>query len=231
MKITYPNDTDSDFAISGWAGYENALKADPDGVKAVLRVASRIPHTKGREGIEPSLMRELAHIIQRESAWNPHIVNGIKCVGLIQFCDPKAEGTTFEALRAMSLSEQAPYVERYFQRILKSTGPASRPGDLYMATFYPDAFHTDDSHIIGESTSTGFPLKVWEQNPGLRCSPQGPITSGCVRAYGTPHSDPPSGFPDLGSTLAKSGSGKAGLVVPLFLLVTVGVVAASKRKR
>lgn len=230
MKITYPNNTDTDFAISGWAGYENALKSDPEGVKAVLRVASRIPHTKGREGIEPSLMHELAHIIQRESAWNPHIVNSIGCVGLIQFCDPKGEGSTLEKMRAMSLSEQAPYVERYFQRILKSTGPASRPGDLYMATFYPAAFHTDDGHVIGESTSTGFPLKVWEQNPGLRCSPQGPITSGCVRAYGTPHSDPPSGFPDIGSTLAKSGKRGPGWIFPFTLLAMTGIVAASRKK-
>lgn len=212
----------------GWKGYETALQHNPEGVKAVLRVAKDIPHTEGRALMSPSIELELAHIIERESGWRPDIQNVINgkpfATGLIQFTPQTAEqlGTTPLKLKAMSLQEQSVYVAKYFDMVLGAVGPAKKPGDLYIATFYPKVSHAPPEYVIAAKDSPGkWERLIWEQNPGLRCSPEGPITVACVRAYGTPSSEPPSGLPDLadpGPTVKARGSqGALGIMLVLFL--------------
>lgn len=196
-----------------WEGYNDALETDPKGVCAVLRVAGQIPATQGRLSMSPSLELELAHIVERESRWLPSIQNSIGATGLIQFMPQTARdlGTTTAELKKMSRVEQSAYVKAYFDKVLGKVGPAARPGDLYIATFYPAAYHTPDSHVIAEPGTI-----IWKQNPGLRCTPDGPITTGCVRAWGTPKTEPEIWPPPCGGGRdynKGAATGPAGLVL------------------
>ena len=210
-----------------WEGYEAAVLKDPIGVQTVLDVADRIPAKQERLETMPSIQNELAYVVEKESRWRPDIVNPNGCVGLIQFCDPPFVGSTREDLKRMSLSEQALYVEKYYNKVLKSTGALRRPGDLYMATFYPEFYNKNDSFIIADETTRS---KVWEQNPGLRCSKDGPITVGCVRAHGTPKTTPPTWPPPRHTSKGKGGSkGRSGGLAAILLAVAIGVVALRRR--
>lgn len=207
----------------GWQGYEKARDTDEEGVIAVLKIADLIPATDGRRNMSPSIAHELAHIIERESRWSPSIENSIGAVGLIQFMPDTARtlGTTTGELKKMSRKEQAPYVLKYFRNVLNATGPIEKPGDMYMATFYPKYFRAPDDTIIGAKDSKGYAFRVWEQNPGLRCSPEGPITAGCVRAFGTPTTEPPSGWPTLQAPDPTVDRARGNAMVGLLLIVLV----------
>jgi hypothetical protein len=179
-----------------WEGYEAALKKDRKGVEEVLSWVKAFPADPGRANMSPNLKHELAWIIERESRWNPAAQNDTsKATGLIQFMPATAKSMwnlNVDSFKSMDLHQQAFYVGDYFKRVLGQVGPVKRPGDLYLATFLPAVFHKSDDHVIGDKDSEGMALKIWQQNPGLRCYPDGPITVGCVRKWGTPTSLPPS---------------------------------------
>lgn len=225
--------------MAGWPGYEAAVKRDRKGVAKVLRVADLVPAHEGRVAQNPSLVAELAWIIEIESKWEPWARNpDTQATGLIQFMPDTAKtlGTTVDALKGMTLSEQAPYILDYFKRIMGQAGKATIPGDLYMMTFYPKYLNNDDDDIIADKNGP-YP-KVWEQNPGLRCTPEGPITVGCVRSKGIPKSLPSTPFPSVddppkggGGNDGGQGGKKKSMVGPVVLAgLGLGlVVAVAKR--
>lgn len=213
-----------------WAGYIAAKVSDPTGVEHVLQVY--IARTPERDKQSPSMRAELAHVIEIESAWRPDIVNPDSgATGLIQFTKETAVelGTTVQALRKMSRSEQTEYVQAYFDKVAKT---ASKQGDVYLMVFSPAFVGHEDHEVI-------FPVgtKAWKQNPGLRAPGDGPITVGRVRSIGIapgelpdeggqlppPPSKPPKGKPPKGKP-SKGGGGS-------LLLLALAWYFWKKRKR
>jgi hypothetical protein len=200
----------------GWKGYSAALASDPGGVRAVL--ATRIAATPERAAMSPSVVDELAWIIGNESDWNPAATNSIGATGLIQFMPATAAmlGTTTDALRKMSRKQQSRYVQKYFDRVTNNgSRKVRRKGDLYLLTFMPGHLNDADDGVIFDVGTKG-----WEQNPGLRVSPSGPITAGSVRARGTPTTPRPG---------AQKGQGRASSG-GLGLALVVAAVAFLMRK-
>jgi hypothetical protein len=123
---------------------------------------------------------ELAAIISIESGWRPESHNAIGAGGLIGFLPATLARLgwtgTPEQFWQLSISEQLHYVARFYSAWC---GRIHRPGDLYVATFWPQAVGAPDEEVIA---AQGGPHEiVWEQNPGLR-GPDGVITAGSVRA-------------------------------------------------
>src|SRR5262245_49739664 len=143
---------------------------------------------------------EVDRVIQNESGWNTAARNPIGgAVGLIQFMPATLVGLGYNAgpdsFQQLSALEQLPWIQKYF-----SGGRRWKiPGDTYLRTFWPDAVGEPDNFQIARPDSVGFELKVWQQNPGLRESPTGPITAGSVRKlalggpvhHPLPHNPPP----------------------------------------
>lgn len=128
---------------------------------------------------------EVSAVIQVESGWRPDARNPISdASGLIQFMPSTLAKLGFEPnaatgaerarrMRALSILEQTPWVVRYFAAM-----PAWRVrGDTYLAVAAPSAIGAPDAHVVYDVGT-----KAWEQNPGLRVSPNGPITAGSIRA-------------------------------------------------
>lgn len=200
-----------------WKGFSRAAKEDPSGVTSVLAVT--ISATPERLALSPDVREELAWIIEKESAWNPTAVNMVSnATGLIQFMPSTAKdlGTTVEALRAMSRAEQAPWVQKFFDRVTnKGKKKVRRVGDVYLLTFNPGHVGDDDSAVLYEVGTTG-----WLQNPGLREGKTGPITAGTVRRAGTPSSSLPGVGP--GPVPAKGSS------VPNWVWLLLALYVARK---
>ena len=213
-----------------WDGYESALSSDYDGVFAVLAKSDGFRATDARRAISPSVKAELAWIVENESGWNPAARNKYTdASGLIQFMPDTAKGMfglSVAEIRGMTRKQQAKLVGDYYSRILKSTGPVNRPGDLYLATFYPAAMSKDDDFIIFPVDSKG-----WEQNKGLREPGDGPITAGSVRRKGIPSSLPPSGFPDDAPKDKPTRAGGQGGSWGAPLLLVLTVLAAGRMLR
>lgn len=147
---------------------------------AVVEIARRL-------GIDPAW---LANAIQSESRWNPAARNPYSgASGLIQFMPKTAAGmgVTTAQLRAMTVSQQLPYVLRFLS---PHAGKMQSQGDVYLAIFYP--------RFLGKPDSTAFPAKVVKQNPGI-------LTIGhLVRAHNKPAKLPTDGAaPSPADALAK----------------------------
>lgn len=214
-----------------WAGYLGALSEDPAGVKRVLE--TKIVATASRNAQKPSVRTELAWVIEVETAhtWRPDIVNPTsRATGLIQFMPDTAKslGTTVEALAVMSRTEQAEWVQKYFNKVVKD---AIYVGDVYMMVAAP-AFtgQPDDTVVYAKGT------KAWEQNPAWHPAGGGDITAGSIRRVGTP---PTLDLPDEGGAIIPvpkpkpkpkggGGGGGAGL---LFVLLGAGLLLSGKGKR
>lgn len=79
----------------------------------------------------------LAAVISYESGWDPAAKNPRSSAsGLIQFMEDTAAslGTTTASLRSMSISQQLPYVEKFFRRL---TGKMTSMASVYAAVFGP----------------------------------------------------------------------------------------------
>lgn len=114
-------------------------------------------------------------IFYKESKINPHIVNSIGAVGLIQFMPATAKGlgTTTDALKNMTAVEQLDYVYKYFKPY---AGKIKSVEDLYMITFFPVAVGKSDDNILqSKGLSAG---KVAKANPGIDLNKDGEITNG-----------------------------------------------------
>jgi hypothetical protein len=94
----------------------------------------------------------LANLINFETGgtWNPKITNNLGYVGLIQFGQAAAQGigTTREALKNMTFSEQLVFVDKYLEKVFKSRKVLDANNkvfnnfnqeDLFMSVFYPVA--------------------------------------------------------------------------------------------
>jgi hypothetical protein len=143
---------------------------------------------------------ELAWVVEIESVWDPTATNMLTdATGLIQFMPATAKGmgTTTDALRGMSREQQAPYVQKFYdQTTSNGKRKLARVGDLYILTFMPGHLGSPDETVIFAPGTKG-----WEQNKGLRESPEGPITAGSVRRRGTP----PEPMPTVGASSSKPG--------------------------
>ncbi|MGV3621824.1 MAG: peptidoglycan-binding protein [Archangium sp.] len=127
----------------------------------------------GRLGVRPEW---IFAVMKNESGMDPAAVNRTSnATGLIQFMPETARGlgTSVEALRNMSATEQLRYVERYFQPY---AGKIRSGPDMYMATFWPAGLGKPDSYNIGGAT-------VARQNPIFDLNRNGQITAGEFREY------------------------------------------------
>lgn len=101
----------------------------------------------------------LLAIMDVESGMNPAATNSYGYTGLIQFGDTAAKeiGTTTSALRAMSATNQLPWVQKYFDLWIKRLGLKSVDSfaDLYLLVLYPAGVKiTDDSaYVMPKSTA------------------------------------------------------------------------------
>ena len=100
----------------------------PQEIRALQETAQRL-------GVNP---QDILAVMQMESGVNPSAYNEKGgATGLIQFMPKTAQGlgTTTEALRGMSITEQLPFVEQYFKRAGLPKGATA--GQIYGATFLP----------------------------------------------------------------------------------------------
>lgn len=127
----------------------------------------------GRLGVKPEWIYA---VMKNESGMSPSAVNRISnATGLIQFMPDTARGlgTSVEALKNMSATEQLKYVEKYFKPY---AGKIKSGPDMYMATFWPAGLGKPDSYNIGGAT-------VARQNPIFDLNRNGQITAGEFREY------------------------------------------------
>jgi hypothetical protein len=125
--------------------------------------ADELVAVAGRLNIDPAW---LANIIAIESrGGDPQAVNDISgATGLIQFmpcpiCTAEDLGTTTSALYQMTGLQQMPYVERYFQMVMRRHGPVRSQEDVIAAVFYPAYIGQPDREM---------PYNVQRDNPGIR---------------------------------------------------------------
>lgn len=114
-------------------------------------------------GIDPNW---LMLVMFKESRISPRAYNASsKASGLIQFLPRTAVGlgTTVDALRAMSGTEQLDWVYAYMKPY---KGKFTRYVDVYLAVFYPAAIGFGDLHVIARKGSN-----VYEQNKAMDRNP------------------------------------------------------------
>ncbi|GGI87268.1 transglycosylase SLT domain-containing protein [Deinococcus wulumuqiensis] len=131
-------------------------------VSALTGVAERL-------GIDPQALLAVAF---KESALNPAAVNKASgASGLIQFLPSTARGlgTTAEAVRRMSPTEQAPYIERYLREA--GVRPGASLEQVYAAVFAGSASKT------GRVLYTTADGRAYSDNKGLDLDGDGKITS------------------------------------------------------
>lgn len=174
-----PNDQESkvqdDFDTSGFTQSDldaiEALESDPDWQRELEAIEARYPNLS-RE--------ELYNVIKGESAFNPQALNQRSgASGLFQFIPPTAGdlGTNTRNIRNSTPAEQLNLYGSYLDRY--SYNPDNTGlGIMQAAPAYanrPPNFVLPGSYAIGG--------KAWEQNPGWRQSPNGPITVQSVNDY------------------------------------------------
>lgn len=114
-------------------------------------------------GIRPEWLMAVMHF-ETAGTMNPGIQNSIGATGLIQFMPNTAIGlgTTVDALKKMTGSEQMYWVHKYlspYQNKIKSLA------DLYMAVFYPLAISRGQEFVLGSQNNTAD--TVARQNPSF----------------------------------------------------------------
>lgn len=115
-------------------------------------------------------------VMNSESGLKPDAVNkNGGATGLIQFMPKTAEGlgTTTEALRKMTATQQLDYVYLYFKPY---TGKMKSAFDVYLVTFFPAAVGKTDSYVF-ETKSLSRSL-IARQNPAIDLNKDGQITMG-----------------------------------------------------
>lgn len=144
--------------LIGIKGLENWLPAER---KALVQVANRL-------GMNPDY---LVSAMKFESGLNEKAINKTSgASGLIQFMPSTAKnlGTTIDAIRKMSKTEQLVYVEKYFQ---SHAGKLKNLRDVYAAIFYPAAIGKSDDFVIANEGSA-----VYSQNQVFDKAGKGFIT-------------------------------------------------------
>lgn len=129
----------------------------------------------------------MAGVMGLESGFKPEAVNPSGgASGLIQFmpATAKALGTSIEAIRSMTGTEQLEWVEKFFR---PHAGRLTRLGDYYMAVFMPGYLGAPRETVLGELGSTEILPKtnltkgrIYEQNKGLDIDRDGKLTVGDV---------------------------------------------------
>jgi hypothetical protein len=120
--------------------------------------ARELVETAGRLKFDPAW---LANIIHLESGGNPQARNPTSAAtGLIQFMTFTAKdlGTSIDALYQMDGKQQMPYVERYFQNIMKRYGQLDSQEKVIAAVFFP-AYINQPLAVMS--------AQVQAQNPGI----------------------------------------------------------------
>lgn len=127
-------------------------------------------------GLNPSYIAA-PMAVETGHTFSPSIQNPFtRATGLIQFMPPTATamGTSVEALKRMSATEQLAYVKRFFAPYAGRIRP-DVPGDYYLAIFYPALIGHDPGTVIYSAGDTGY-----AQNAGLDRNGDGVITVGDV---------------------------------------------------
>ena len=175
-------------------------------------------------GLNPSYIAA-PMAVETGHTFSPSIQNPFTgATGLIQFMPPTATamGTSVEALKKMSATEQLAWVKKFFEpyagRIRKDV-----PGDYYLAIFFPALIGHDPSTVIYSAGDTGY-----AQNAGLDRNGDGVITVGDVTAtvdgvVAEARSRPPIDVPVGASFLAWAFGG--------IVAVLVGSVAYQRRSQ
>lgn len=118
----------------------------------------------------------LPRIIMHESSMNPASVNTeSNATGLINFMPFIATelGTSVDALKNMTGTEQLKYVKKYYQGLQKTHGIPKSLADAYMLTFYPVAVNQPDSFKLSNA--------AWSENQELDKDKKGYLTVGDIR--------------------------------------------------
>ena len=103
---------------------------------------------------------DLLRVMSKESGVDPRIRNTRSgATGLIQFMPSTARklGTSVDALRRMTASEQMVYVEKYFEPY---KGRLNSLDDLYTVVFYPAALGQPDNFVVGSERSMSWAKTV-----------------------------------------------------------------------
>jgi hypothetical protein len=129
----------------------------------------------------------VAGVISHESGFNPAAhtpIPGQTATGLLQFIESTARslGTTTDALRTMSALQQLPYVERFFQRTLRTV--PTQAEDYILATFgRADLVGAPDDTVIDRANADD-PREAerYRVNSALDATGKGYITVADLRA-------------------------------------------------
>lgn len=103
----------------------------------------------------------LAAVISFESGWDPAISNPeSRCTGLIQFCKAARDmlGVSIADLKAMTVAQQLPLVERFYREQGARVLSASRKsvGDAYLAVFAPARVGLPDDATVYQKPSQNY---------------------------------------------------------------------------
>jgi hypothetical protein len=100
-------------------------------------------------------------IMKHESSLNPSVKNNIGCVGLIQFCPDKPNGTTktingkkysLEDIRT-NLETQMNVIKEFWLSGYNS-GKIKKPTDLYIFNFFPVAAGKSDNYVLQTNSTS-----------------------------------------------------------------------------
>jgi hypothetical protein len=142
----------------------------------------KLDQVAGRLGVTPDSMLK---IMNSESGLKTDAVNpNGGATGLIQFMPATARGlgTTTDALKKMSATEQLDYVERYYKPY---AGRLKNATDLYTVTFYPAMLGQPGSYVAGGNNAG----MIARANPAFDIDGDGVITAQnfrdwCKRRFG-----------------------------------------------
>lgn len=137
----------------------------------------KVTQVAGLLGVTPS---DLMKVMYLESSLKPYAQNSsTKATGLIQFMPNTAKslGTTVDALKQMSGSEQMDYVYAYLKPY---RGTMADYNDLYFAIFFPRAIGKPDNWILQSDSLTA--AKIAKYNSGYDLDSNNEITVGEVKA-------------------------------------------------
>lgn len=136
---------------------------------------AKVDEVAGKLGINP---RVLMRIMQHESGLDPHIENGIGCVGLIQFCPPtqRSLGYTKQQIKNMDAISQMDLVYQYYLGV--GVKPGMTVGDVYMLTFLPAYKNAPNNTVLGRKNDNTIIEKrrngksitkhdIWNSNPAF----------------------------------------------------------------
>lgn len=128
-------------------------------------------------GIRPEW---LMVVMYQESKLNPAARNGTVAVGLIQFTTSGAAsvGTTKADILKMGYIRQLDYVQKYFENVMKSTGPLRSIGEVYMATFLPSKVRAPLDTVLARKGQG-----IYAGNSGLDVTDDGILTKRDVVSF------------------------------------------------